>query len=418
MSLGLNNASRDTVENAAQKPGWLFVLPWSLQETGGVNQVVTSLIRCFREGSEFVPHLLVTSRDEKSDGTPVVGKVIPFFMDLWSPVDNRHPIRSLLSFAYRFPKRYFALRSIVVRNGIRIVNPHFPNLNILTFLVLRWIGRLDFQIVLSFHGSDVNAILNTSGLEKQLWKVLLRSADHLVVVSDSLGADLLKFEGTVTKTVKTIYSGVDFDLFDQTVIPGETFSIPGDPQKPTVLSVGTFAGSKGHDVLLRAFSVVAAGIPGARLVIVGRDGPQLQEIIELVDTLSLKERVDLVRNVPHARIFEFLSKADIFVLASRREGFGLVVAEAAAAKVPVVCTNAGGLRELVTQGVTGTVVDVEDHAGLATAIISMLTNPADARRMASNFHEYVRTNFTWHRAYQKYLSLCETVLSSWSSHSG
>jgi glycosyltransferase involved in cell wall biosynthesis len=332
-------------------------------------------------------------------------------MDVWSPLDNRHPIRSLLSFAYRFPKRYFALRSIVVGNGIRIVNPHFPNLNILTFLILRRLGRLSFQIVLSFHGSDVNAVLNTVGLERRLWKILLRAADHLVVVSDSLGADLLKFDRDIAKKVRTIYNGVDFDLFDQTVSRGEKLSLPDDPQELIILSVGTFVSWKGHDVLLRAFSVVAAEIPSARLVIVGRDGPQLQEIVELVDTLSLRERVDLVRNVPHERIFEFLSKADIFVLASRREAFGLVVVEAAAAKVPVVCTDVGGLRELVTQGVTGAVVDVEDHVGLAKAIISTLTNPVDAQRMASNFYGCVRTDFTWHRAYQKYLTLCEPVLS-------
>lgn len=366
-------------------------------------------MRCFREGGEFAAHLLVTSPDEKSDGGPASQKVVPISMDLWSPIDNRHPIRSLFSFAYRFPGRYSALRAVVVRNDIRIINSHFPNLNILMFLALRWLGRLNFQIVLSFHGSDANAVLNTVGLERRLWRVLLRTVDHIVVVSDSLGIDLLKLEGSIAEKVKTIYSGVDFDLFNQAVIPGEKLSLPDNLQGPTILSIGTFASSKGHDVLLRAFSAVAAEIPSAHLVLVGREGPQLREIIGLIDSLSLNKSVDLVKNVPHERICEFLAKADLFVLASRREGFGLVVVEAAAARVPVICTGVGGLRELVTHGLTGTVVDVEDHAGLSKAIISVLTNPIDAQRMASNFCEFVRTKLTWQHAYQRYLSLCKTI---------
>jgi len=409
---------RDTVNDAtgsasAQSPGWLFVLPWSLRETGGVNQVVKSLIRCLKDGSEFTPQLLVTSQVAACDDAALDAEEISqFSLNLWSPINGRQPVRALLSFAYRFPYRYTALRRLVARKKIRVINPHYPSLNALLFVALKVFGGFDGQVILSFHGSDVNTLLTTIGWERHLWRLLLRSVDHIVVVSDSLGTDLLKLEPKIAGRVKTIYNGVDPNLFDQTIIQGEESSLT---QGRTIISVGAFVSSKGHDVLLQAFSLVAARIPNVRLLLVGRDGPQLQEIIRLIDILSVSERVDIVRNAPHESIFEFLSKADIFVLASRREAFGLVVVEAASARVPVICTRAGGLPELVTHGVTGSLVEVGDHVGLADSIISTLTNPLDAQRMASNFYEHVRANLTWPRAYQKYLQLCETVLDRQSS---
>jgi glycogen(starch) synthase len=121
--------------------------------------------------------------------------------------------------------------------------------------------------------------------------------------------------------------------------------------------------------------------------------------------MSLAHSVSIFKDVPHERIPEFLSQAQLFVLASRRESFGLVVTEAAAAKVPVVCTNAEGLRELITDGVTGRLVDVDDHIALADAIVEVLTHPNEAQEMAVKFYEHVRSNLTWDQAYEKYIQL-------------
>src|ERR1700730_10499988 len=100
-----------------QKPGWLFVLPWSLRESGGVNHVVKNLIRYFRDGSEYAPHLLVTSRLEESDCAAVSQMIGEISLDIWPPIDDRRPVRALLSFVYRFPGRYIALHRIVNRNN-------------------------------------------------------------------------------------------------------------------------------------------------------------------------------------------------------------------------------------------------------------------------------------------------------------
>jgi glycosyltransferase involved in cell wall biosynthesis len=369
-----------------------------------VNQVVKSLIVEFRDGGAFSPQLLVSSEESESGGNAERELLKPYCLDLWSPVDHQHPVHAFFSFVYRLPRRCRIMRRIIDRHKIRIINPHFPDLASLLFLVLRKFKLFKGKIILSFHGSDVRNALSTKGQERKLWRMLLRGADHIVVVSNDLATDVLALDPTVAAKMTTIYNGVDLALFT----PAEheqpaRFSLPN--QGKTILSVGAFIPMKGHDVLVRAVGRVLSRMPDARLVLVGGDGPEIEPIRQLINSMSLAHRVTIFKDVPHECIPEFLAQAQLFVLASRRESFGLVVTEAGAAKVPVVCTKAQGLRELIIDGVTGRLVEIDDHIALADAIVDVLTHPDDARRMAAKFYEYVRSNLTWHHTYEKYIRL-------------
>jgi glycosyltransferase involved in cell wall biosynthesis len=365
---------------------------------------VKSLFVQFRDGGVFSPQLLVSSEKSESDGDAEQELIKPYCLDLWSPVDHEHPFRALFSFVYRLPYRCWVMGQIIDQHNIRIINPHFPGLASLLFLALRKLKLFKGKIILSFHLSDVRNALSTKGLERKLWRMLLRGADHIVVVSDDLAKDVLALDSTVAAKMTTIYNGVDLALF--TPVEHEQrarFSPPN--QGKTILSIGGFIPRKGHDVLVRAFGHVLSQVPDARLVLVGGDGPEIEPIRQLINSMSLAHRVIIFKDVPHERIPAFLSQAQLFVLASRRESFGLVVTEAAAAKVPVVCTKAEGVRELITDGVTGRLVAIDDDIALADAIVDVLTHPDEARRMAVKFYEHVRSNLTWHHAYEKYIRL-------------
>jgi glycosyltransferase involved in cell wall biosynthesis len=392
------------------RPGWMFVLPWSLRASGGVNQVVRSLVQELRGRGELVPYLLVTSSAEVPDAQDAQD-LDTVCMDLWGPIDKRHPVRAMFSFLVRMPARCRELRKLVRRKKIVAINPHYPNLNALMFVVLKKIGAFEGPIVLSFHGSDVTAVEATSGLERALWKLLLRNADHVVVVSDSLGKAILKIEPRVAPTLKTIYNGVDLEVFERPSDDRRNFD---SSHLPTIISVGSFVPAKGHDVLVQAFSIVKEQVPGARLVLVGRSGPELRRVEELIERLRLRQDVDIHLDVPHDDIPRLLSESDLFALASRREGFGLVVVEAAAAMLPVICTKAGGLAELVNDGETGTLVNIDDPADMAGAIVRALRNPKDAARMATNFYEITKANFSWRTTGHHYSSLWKKTPNKFS----
>ncbi len=405
MSLNHYPEPRGTVEKPSQPiPGWLFVLSWSHRHVGGVNQVVKSLIGQFREGGAFSPQLLVRSVKSESSSNAEQELIKPFYLNLWSPVDHQHPFRALFSFVCRLPYRCWVMRRIITQHNIRVINPHFPDLGSLLFVVLKKLHLINGKIILSFHLSDVRGALTTRGYERKLWRILLRGADHIVVVSNNLAMDVLALDPSVAERVTTIYNGVDLAAFARgEPAPRSQFLVP-DPGK-TILSIGAFILRKGHDVLVRAFGYVLAKLPDARLVLVGGDGPEIEPLRQLISSLSLTDKVTICKDIPHERIPIFLSQAQLFVLASRQEGNPLAVIEAGAAGLPVVCTRTTGSHELISDRVTGRLVDVDDEYALAEAMIDLLTHPGEARQMAAKFHEYVKRNLNWGRTYEKYIQL-------------
>jgi len=400
-----NGSSASLEKSNLAVPGWLFVLPWSLRliAGGGVNEVVKSLIGEFRDGGVFSPHLLVCSEGPESGATAGPELVKPYRLNLWSPIDHQHPVRGLLSFAYRLPFRCWAVRRIIHQHNIEVINPHFPGLECLLFIILRKLKMFKGKIILSFHNSDVTNALSTTGLDRRLWRILLRQADRLVLVSNSLAADLLAIEPRVADKLATIYNGVDLDLFASP--NGVEVPVSAQYTGPTVISVASFLPIKGHDVLVRAFSSVVKKIPKARLLLVGHDGPVFQELPLLIDKLSLGERVFMYKDISHERIPEFLAQAQLFVLASHREGHPLAVIEAGAAGLPVICTRAIGSMELISDKITGRMVEVGDEHALAEAMIDLLTYPERAQRMATQLRDHIKNNLTWRQSYEKYLHL-------------
>jgi glycosyltransferase involved in cell wall biosynthesis len=398
-----SSASLDSSGRA--NPGWLFVLPWSLRLVagGGVNEVVKSLIRQFQGDGVFTPHLLISSEEPELGAVAGPELIRPYLLNLWSPVNLQHPVRGWFSFVCRLPYRCWVIRRIIAQHNINIINPHFPGLGCLLFIFLKKLRLFKGRIILSFHNSDVTNALATTGFERYLWRILLRHADRLVLVSDSLGEDLLAMEPRVADRLTTIYNGVDMALFAH--LNGvEKPLLPQQPG-PTLISVASFLAIKGHDILVRAFSFVVDKFPNARLLLVGHDGPVFKEIRPLIDKLALGERVFMYKDISHEQIPAFLAQAQLFVLASYREGHPLAVIEAAAAGLPVVCTRAIGTSELVSDKITGRLVEIGDVHGLADAIIALLTNPEEAQRLAKALHEYVGNNLTWRRTYENYLQL-------------
>ena len=387
----------------AVRPGWLIVLPWSLCHIGGVNEVVKNLINCFRDGDIFTPHLLISTEEEPVDISKreMIG---PERLSLWGPIDHRHRVRSLLSFFYQLPHRCWTLRRILNRDRIQVVNPHFPGLESLIFLVLKRLFLFSGKVIVSFHLGDVRSALATRGLERHLWKILLRGVDDIVVVSNQLGGDVLTLEPSAASKMTTIYNGVDFATFGNHKDDSDTrFENP--VRSNTLVSVGAFVRRKGHDVLVRAMAKVVLKMPDVRLLIVGGDGPEFEPIQQLIATTALNKHVFLYKDVPHEQIPQYLKQAGLFVLASRGEGNPLAVIEAGAAGIPVIYTGKGGCTELIDDGVTGRLVTVDDEEDLADAIIELLQDQGKAREMAMRFQRFIKENLSWERTYQQYVRL-------------
>jgi len=149
-----------------------------------------------------------------------------------------------------------------------------------------------------------------------------------------------------------------------------------------LLSIGALVPRKGFDVLIRALATLA-DLPW-QLTIAGdmiRDPATAAQLNGDILRLALGERVTVLGAVPRERLADLYAGADLFVLASRYEGYGMVFSEAIAHGLPVVATTAGAIPETVPVG-AGLLVAPEDVDGLATVLRRAIENPDERRRMA------------------------------------
>jgi D-inositol-3-phosphate glycosyltransferase len=188
---------------------------------------------------------------------------------------------------------------------------------------------------------------------------------------------LVEFYGAPADRIELVPPGVDHAFFSPGDRGGARAAL-GLDDRPTALFVGRIQPLKGVTVALEALSRLRD--PEARLVVVGgpsgADGPaEWERAQDLVAGRGLADRVAFVEPQPHHRLSSWYRAADVVVVPSRSESFGLVALEAAACGVPVVANAVGGLRTLVRHDRTGFLVEGRDPGAFAERIDELLANP-------------------------------------------
>jgi len=166
------------------------------------------------------------------------------------------------------------------------------------------------------------------------------------------------------------------------------------PHEKIVFHVGRIVYEKGIETLIRSVPAVLASMPDTVFVIAGR-GPELEAMRALVASLHLEHRVKMPGFVSEEDRNRLFRVADCAVFPSLYEPFGIVALEAMAARVPVVASEVGGLREVVTHGETGITVYPGDPASCAWGITHTLQHPEWAAMRVQNALHQVRTVFNW-----------------------
>ncbi|MBL9202926.1 MAG: glycosyltransferase family 4 protein [Opitutaceae bacterium] len=184
-------------------------------------------------------------------------------------------------------------------------------------------------------------------------------------------------------------------LGTETAEPGTPSVAPSGP--PVVLVVGRMEareGYKGHRELIAAWPEVLARQPEARLRIVGRGG-QVPELVRLAAERGVTQRVEFTGWMPEEKLADCYRTATAFALPSRGEGFGLVYIEAMRHGLPVVASVHDAAREIVEDGRTGLLADLDRPGDLAEKIARLLARPDEARRMGQAGQERWREHFTF-----------------------
>lgn len=193
---------------------------------------------------------------------------------------------------------------------------------------------------------------------------------------------LVELYNAAPERIEMVPPGVDHAFFSPGDRRGARAAL-GLDDRPTLLFVGRIQPLKGLGVAIEALDELESS---TRLLVVGgpsgADGDaEMREVQAMIDRLNLRDRVHFVKPQPHHLLSTYYRAADVVVVPSRSESFGLVALEASACGVPVVAAAVGGLRSLVNDGVTGYLVDSRDPAEFAKRINDVLLDSGLADRM-------------------------------------
>ena len=222
-------------------------------------------------------------------------------------------------------------------------------------------------------------------LALRLLKVMLPTADGIVCVSDGVSEDLRSRVPSAAHKIETVYNPV--------VSPGlskqseEPVDHPwfDDGGPPVILAAGRLTRVKDHATLLRAFAKVTESRP-ARLIVLG-EGPERENLLRLADSYGMSQQVDLPGFMTNP--FAHMSRASVFVLSSRYEGFPNVLVQAMACATPVISTDCrSGPAEILEDGRWGHLVPVGDWSSMADAILQTLDNPQSSEQLVSRASVY------------------------------
>ena len=231
---------------------------------------------------------------------------------------------------------------------------------------------------------------------------VVAAADRLVANTGDEAHELVDLYGAHPDAVDVVHPGVDLDLFTPGSVADARRRLGIRDDAVLLLFVGRIQPLKAPDVLVRAAAEMVARDPSLRgrlqvAICGGPSGTGLAQPTALVDLARELGIADLVRFEPpadRARLADWYRAADVAVVPSHSESFGLVAVEAQACGTPVVASSVGGLRTAVADQVSGLLVDGHDPRDFATAITSITSQPLLRAELARGAHMHA-ASFGW-----------------------
>ncbi len=243
------------------------------------------------------------------------------------------------------------------------------------------------QVITTLHGTDIT-LLGADRSYSETVAFCIQQSDAVTTVSESLKADTYRELG-VTCDIRVIPNFIDTGINRRRDV-GSLRPRLAPNGEPIVIHVSNFRPVKRTPVAIEVFARVRRQTP-ARLLMVG-DGPDLSEASRLAKALGVEGDVEFVG--VQDQVVPLLSAADVFLLPSAQESFGLAALEAMACEVPVVASRVGGLPEVIEDGVSGFLHPPDDLDGMALSTLRLLTDEPLHARLAAAARETAHQRYS------------------------
>jgi len=299
-----------------------------------------------------------------------------------------------------------ALHDTVKREGLDLVHMHYAIPHAASAYLAKQMlaDERRLKIVTTLHGTDIT-LLGLHPSFHAITRFSILQSDGLSAVSSYLKNQTVKDFSVPAERIDVIPNFVDARVWRPDREPCHRAKLASKGQK-IVMHVSNYRTVKRTQDVVEIFAKIRESVP-ARLVLVG-DGPERPRTLALANDLGLRDEVLFLGR--HAAPEELLSCADLFLLPSASESFGLAALEAMACGAPVVTSNVGGLPEVIESGVSGYLFDVGDTDGMADAGVRILTDEAHAKALSRAGRAVATERFSIDRVVPQYEALYERVL--------
>ena len=301
--------------------------------------------------------------------------------------------------------QFMAIAMIVKKEKIKLIHAHWiiPQ-GIIAVIYKKFINK-DVKILATIHGADIYSFRNSIG--RFLKKFILNNIDELTVVSNAIREEVIKLG--YKRNIYVYPMGIDTRLFSPDKKDGKLKERLGIKEE-FILFVGGIIERKGISFLIKAMPKIVDEFPFIKLVVVG-DGNLKSEMIRLVNALNISDNVIFTGVIPHDQLPSYFSTADLFILPSLSEGFGLVVIEALSCGTLAITSDLKPIHDIIIDNETGFFLEKLTPEDITKKIIWILRNKENLKHVSEKGREFVVKSYDWAIVIENYgkiiRSLCE-----------
>ncbi len=317
---------------------------------------------------------------EKGHEIHFITHSVPFRLGKFQRNIYYHEVEVTDYYVFRYPPYDLSLAAkmnqVARRVGLDILHVHYAVPHAICAYLAKEMSQGQFKVVTTLHGTDITVLAQDETL-KDIIRLGIRKSDAVTAVSRDLIKETRELLD-ITEPIDLTYNFVDKRLY----YPRECSDLRHDyaeQGEKVLMHISNFRPVKRTQDVVDIFAKVSAAMP-AKLILVG-EGPDLPKLQTKIAAMGLTDRVHFLGKQDD--VAQVVSIADLMLLPSEKESFGLVALEAMACGVPTIGSTAGGIPELVQHGVTGYLAPIGDVNAMADYAISLLQD----RKRYADFRE-------------------------------
>lgn len=369
---------------------------------GGYEKIVYELSRRLVQRDYEID--ILTCNTERALAYEELDGIHIYRVPSWNALNSVYPIPKPCPTSFKILRRLLSKNYDVINTQTRFF--------ITSFLGLIFAKLKKTPLVHTEHGARHSIVPNkvidliSRAYDHSIGALIVKSASRNIGVSEA-ACEFLKHLGATT--IQLVHDGIDTTIFKkkEDTNYGQKLDIRNDAV--VITFVGRLIYAKGVQDLISAFAKIKDTDPEVKLLIVG-DGPYRANLENLAYQTDCASSILFLGQKNQNEVIDVLSATDIFVNPSYSEGLGISVMEAASIGLPIIATDVGGTREIITTDKTGILIKARDVGQLVEELCRLRANAELRKKLGGNARILAERKFNWDKITGEYIKLYTSLV--------